>query len=245
MDKMLFAEACDKIINKEREKVGIGTLGEKTLHAVIKHYFEPYTGSHEIKLGGYVADIVGEKGIIEIQTRSFDKLRKKLESFLAVTAVTVVYPVASTKWLLWLDSTTGEATKKRKSPKKGTPYEAFFELYKIKQLLTHENMRLCIVMLDIEEYRMLDGWSKDKKKGSTRYERIPIGIVDEIYINSKNDYHKLIPSGLPDRFTAKDFKKSSGQSLRCAQTALNILHHIGTVERVARLGNAFVYCESP
>ena len=33
MDKLKFFEACD-IIGKDRERSGIGTLGEKTLHAV-------------------------------------------------------------------------------------------------------------------------------------------------------------------------------------------------------------------
>ena len=34
-DKMLFREACEKIVYKERERHGIGTLQEKTVHAVL------------------------------------------------------------------------------------------------------------------------------------------------------------------------------------------------------------------
>lgn len=241
MDKQKFTEACEKIINVDREKCGIGTLGEKTLHAVLKQYFEPYRGNHEIKMGGYVADIVGENGIIEIQTANFNKLRKKLESFLDVTTVTVVYPIASTKWLIWLDESTGEVTNKRKSPKKGTPYQAFSELYKIKSLLTHENFKLCIVMLDTIEYRNLNGWSKDKKKGSSRFERIPVDIIDEIYIESVLDYSKLIPNSMPQSFTTRDFKKSSGLSLRNAQTAMNVLNYLGAVERIGKNGRLYLY----
>lgn len=241
MDKQQFAEACEKIININREKCGIGTLGEKTLHAVLKEYFEPYRGNHEIKLGGYVADIVGENGVIEIQTRSFDRLRKKLGCFLDVANVTVVYPIANTKWLIWLDEETGEVTNKRKSPKKGTPYQAFYELYKIKSLLTHPNLNLCIVMLDIIEYRNLNGWSQDKKRGSSRFERIPVDIIDEIYIETISDYIKLIPGDLPHGFTTKDFKKTSGLSLSNAQTALNVLNFLGVVERVGKKGNLYVY----
>lgn len=241
MNQQLFAEACEKVIDKGRERNGIGTLGEKTLHAVLKHYFEPYTDNHEIKIGGYVADIVGENGIIEIQTGNFNLLRKKLNDFLSVAHVTVVYPIASTKWLIWIDEQTGEQTLKRKSPKKGTPYEAFFELYKIKTLLTHKNLSFSIAMLDMEEHRILNGWSKDKKKGSTRYERIPVKLVDEITIDSVLDYEKLIPAELPEQFTAKDYKKASGLSLSGAQTALNVLHYVKAVKRVGKKGNAFVY----
>lgn len=241
IDKQKFTEACDRVINNERTRVGIGTLGEKTLHAVLKNYLEPYSDSHEIKLGGFVADIVGENGIIEIQTANFNKLRKKLECFLELTNVTVVYPIAETKHLIWLDQSTGETTKKRKSPKTGTPYQIFHELYWIKPLLTHDNLRILIVMLDITEYRYLNGWSEDKKRGSSRYERIPTDIIDEVHINSVSDFHKLIPKNLPDEFTAKDYRLASGLSLRTAQTALNILLYVNAVERVGKKGKAFIY----
>ncbi|MGN0623314.1 MAG: hypothetical protein ACI4JA_05115, partial [Oscillospiraceae bacterium] len=119
MDSIRFDEACKKIINSQREKNGIGTLGEKTLHAVLKNYFEPHTENQEIKVGGYVADIVGENGVIEIQTGNFNKLLKKLERFLEFCNVTVVYPIAATKYLSWMDMDSGEITSRRKSPRRG------------------------------------------------------------------------------------------------------------------------------
>ncbi len=241
MDEIKFRQSCEKAVCMDRIKSGIGTLSEKTLHAVLKQYFDDNETNHEIKVGSYIADIVSDKGIIEIQTRNFNKLRKKLERFLAVASVTVVYPVARTKWLMWIDETTGEITQKRKSPKKGTPYEAFFELYKIKQFLTNPNLRLCIVLLDMEEYRKLDGWSEDKKKGSSRYERIPIDIIDEIHIENVLQYAKLIPADLPAPFTTKDFKTSASLSQSSAQTALNVLNYIGAVSRVGKIGNQYLY----
>lgn len=241
MDKKRFMDSCREIMNSAHNENGIGTLKEKTLHAVLKKYFEPHCDNHEIKLGRYVADIVCEDGIIEIQTRSFDKLRNKLARFLEVTRVTVVYPVARTKWVMWIDEATGETTNKRKSPKKGTPRDIFFELYKIKSLLTHENLRLCIVMLDVEEYRRLNGWSDNKKRGSTRYERIPTELVDEIYVDHICEYRKLMPDNLPPKFTAKDFKKAAGLTISRAQTALNVLNFVGAVERVGKSGNAYIY----
>jgi hypothetical protein len=243
MDKQLFRQACDKIINNKALYLskGIGTLGEKTLHSVLKNYFQPDEDCHEIKITRYVADIVNRNSIIEIQTRQFNALRKKLECFLAETDVTIVYPVANTKWLIWIDETTGEITKKRKSPKIGQPYEIFPELYKIKDMLSHTNLRLCIVLVDLEEYRYLNGWSKDKKKGSSRYDRIPVDIVDELYISSPAEYIKLIPKTLTCGFTAKDFKAASGLSIKASQTALNVLYSIGAVMRTGKSGNAYVY----
>ena len=246
MDKIKFKQACSKILNEERQKSGIGTLGEKTMHAILKHYFDEDTYNHEIKIGGFVADILKKNvdntpSIIEIQTRQFDKLRKKLDAFLKVCPVTVVYPIARTKWLSWIDFRTGEVAAKRKSPKVGKPYEIFVELYRIKHLLTNKNLKICIIMLDIEEYRYLNGWSRDKKRGSSRSDRIPTEIIEEIYINDKLEYNKLIPNELKELFTSKDFKKASGLSLSASQTALNVLNSVGSVERIGKQGNLYIY----
>ena len=241
MDKQKFKEACKSIINIEREQNGIGTLGEKTLHAVLKQYYEPDKANHEIRIGSFVADIVTDSGIIEIQTRAFDKLRNKLAKFLEISHVTVVYPIPKTKWLLWIDERTGETTKKRKSPRQGRIFDIIPELYKIKPLINHVNLRLCIVFIDMEEYRYLNGWSKDKKKGSTRCDRVPIDMVDEVYINNTADYIKFIPGELSDGFTSKDYKNATDTNLQTAQTALNILNHIGVVRRVGKQGNLYIY----
>ena len=41
MDRKRFDQAAAKILSREHENHGIGTLGEKTLHAVVKNYVEP------------------------------------------------------------------------------------------------------------------------------------------------------------------------------------------------------------
>lgn len=135
--------------------------------------------------------------------------------------------------------------KSEKAQKSADCMKRSLELYKIKPLLTHPNLKLCIVMLDMTEYRNLDGWSGDKKKGSSRYERIPNDIVDEIHIDSAADYIKLIPLNLPENFTSKDFQKESGLNLHNAQTALNVLKYVGGVYQTGRQGNSLIYKKQP
>ena len=241
MDKELFRDICDTIINTKQDSNGIGTLSEKTVHSVLKSYLAPDTAKHEIKVSGYVADIVNDQGIIEIQTRNFDKLRRKLQAFLSHSNVTIVYPIPNTKWIRWINPQTGEVSAPRKSPKNGKPYEIFPELYRIKEYLTHPKLNLCIILMDVEEYRYLDGWSKDKKKGSTRCDRIPVELINEISISEQKDYQFLIPDVLTGTFTSKDFKKAAAIPLSQSQTALNILHHMGAVERVGKKGNSYLY----
>lgn len=237
MNKEQFFIAC----KSEQKREGIGTLCEKTLHSVLKNYYEPFRENHEIKVGGYIADIVGENGVIEIQTRQFNKLSKKLNAFLEVCDVTIVFPISKLKWLFWIDLETGETTKKRKSPRQGVPCDIFFELYKIKSFLKNPRLKFCICMIEVEEYRYLNGWSRDKKKGSSRCERIPKNIFEEINIDSIRDYKKLIPESLQEQFTSKDFAKITKLSTSRSQTALNILNYLEIVTRVAKKGNSFIY----
>ncbi len=245
MDKLRFYECVQDVINREHIRMGIGTYGEKTVHSVLKNYFAPYEGCHEQKIGGFVADIVSEDGIIEIQTAGFDKLRKKLTSFLSVSRVKVVHPIPYNKWLITINPETGETGKKRKSPQKGSPYDIFPELYKIKMHIANENLSICVVMIDIDEYRQppeTDGVKRGRRKGYTRYDRIPLEMHEEIHMNCKYDWQYFIPSALSFcEFTSKDFAKNANISVSLAQITLNVLTEIGAVKRVGKSGGSILY----
>ncbi len=237
MNLTRFQEA----LNAEKQTKGIGTYKENTLHNVLKNYFEPHNENHEIKIGNFVADIVGENGVIEIQTGSFNAMRKKLTAFLEVCDVTIVYPMCKVKWLYNIDDNTGEVISKRKSPKKGTVQDAFFELYRIKNFLNNERLHFKLIVLEEAHYQTINKVSYRGKK--YRIDRVPIEIIEEIDIFDKYDYKKLIPKELytSETFTAKDFAKSSKCSHRIAQIGLNILFSIDVVERVGKDKNAFLY----
>lgn len=236
-----FEEAKRKIIGVDRQRLGIGTLSEKTVHAILKNYYEPDEDKQEIPIENYVADIYCEGEIIEIQTRNFDKLRNKLAAFLPLYPVTIVYPIPREKWLIWIDEESGELSKKRKSPAKGNPYVVFPELYKIKMFLKDPNLRLKLVFLDMEEYRLLNGWSQDKKKGSSRYDRIPTSLVEEIDITCLEDYIQLVPYELQEAFTVKEFARAVHIQTKLSQVVLNILYEVGTVQRVGKRGREYLY----
>lgn len=241
MDTLRFEQAKEKIIGKDRQRLQIGTLSEKTVHAVVKHYYEPDEDKQEIPIEGLYADIFTGNEIIEIQTRSFDQVRKKLDRFLPEYPVTVVLPIPDTKWLIWIDEETGELTNPRKSPKKGSEYAAFKELYKIKSYLKKEGLTIVLLFLDMEEYRLLNGWSKDKKKGSSRYDGIPLRITREVRFERPSDYQVLIPDSLEGEFTCAEFAKAVKINNRQANLVLNILFYLDVVKRTGKRGRAFVY----
>jgi hypothetical protein len=241
VDKQLFSDACNKMIGALSGQNGIGTLKEKTIHSVLKYYYAPNSEYHEIKIGTYVADICVDGEIFEVQTRNFNTMRSKLEYFLDEHDVTIIYPVAHTKWLSWLDMETGEIASRRKSPKTGTIYNIVPELYRIKMFINNPKLHFIISLIDVEETRYLNGWSRDKKRGSSRMDGIPVDIFDEVRIDCFKDYTVFLPETLPDEFTSKDLGKTAKIPQDMAGTLLNVLIETGTVSRVGKVGRSYLY----
>jgi hypothetical protein len=236
-----FELAKEKVLQAERGTNGIGTLGEKTVHAILKLYYEPNADCHEVALDGYVADICNGDGVIEVQSAGFNRLRDKLAVFLNHYPVTVVYPMPYNKWVTWIEPETGERSARRKAPKCWTPYYAFFELYKIKDYLTNPNLHLKLVLMDLDEYRLLNGWNESRKRGSTRFDRVPIGIRREVSIDQVEDYLQLVPYELGEVFDTRAFAGAAHIGVDTARQVVNILNYVGTLSRVGKKGNSILY----
>ncbi len=241
MDITLFTQARDKIIHQTPGQNGIGTLSEKTIHAVLKQYYVPEESCHEQKVAGFVADAFTGSEIVEIQTRNFNALRRKLEAYLPLYDVTIVYPIAHTRYLRYINPETGEITPPRKSPKTGRIYQIFPELYRIKPFLNDEHLHIRIALLDVEEFRFLDGRGTNKRKGATKSNAFPLDFVQETVLQSPADYIQLLPEGLPMPFSTKDYKKAAHVTQSLASVALNILLAMDIVERVGKTGNLYLY----
>lgn len=241
IDEHRFKAAVEQACKGKGTRSGIGTLGEKTIHAVLKNYFCPNIIYHERRLDSYYADIFNGTDIIEIQSKQFYRLKKKLENFLERYPVTLVYPVAGYKKIFWLDKETGECSGGRASPKKGTVYQIFPELYQIKEYIKNTNLRICVVLLDVQEYRWLNGWSKDRKKGSSCYDRIPVRLLEEVFLDSADSYRRLLPDSLSEGFTSKELAQKVHITRKLAQSTLHILRELGVVQVIGKQGNSLVY----
>ena len=238
-----FQAAKDKIVTFEaRERHGIGMQKEKTLHAVLKYCEEPDIDHQEIPVGNFIADILtGDGRIVEIQTANMNAMRDKLTYFLPLYPVKIVYPISYRKWVTWIDPETGVLTVRNRSPRKGSFYQAFRELYKIRPFLTHENLSLDLLLLDMEEYRLQDGWGRDGKRGSHRYDRIPVSIVSEILLERPEDYMIFIPPDLEEPFTSRSFAQAAGIPSAISSTILLLLMELGQVDRIGKKGNSYLY----
>ena len=241
MNDDYFESARLTVINRDLSSGGIGTLGEKTLHAVVKQYLEPDPTKHEQKLGSFIVDIFDGERVFEIQTRQFRNLRAKLEALLPEYPVTIVYPMQARKWLLWINPDSGELSSPRLSPKRGQLCDVFRELYQIKPFLQHPNLSLLILQIDLEEYRFLNGWSQDRKRGSHRHNRLPLRLEHELLVANPSDYRQLIPENLSANFTSAEFAKAAHVSPTVARTTLNILLNLGHVSINGKKGRLRTY----
>ena len=237
-----FDAARSRVITlAPRERHGIGMQSEKTLHAVLKAFKDPDEDHHEIPVENYIADIYHDGTITEIQTAHMDAMRAKLACFLPKYPVRIVYPIPAGKWIIWVSPETGEILRRNRSPVRGSFYHAFRELYRIRPFLKEPNLSLELLLIDIDEYRLLDGWSRDGKRGSHRYDRIPLQLQDRMVLSSAEDYRQLIPEELPEIFTSADFAAAVHFKKTGFSTVLLLLTELGVVERTGKKGNAWLY----
>lgn len=240
-----FDKACRQGQVALEQRAGIGTLKERSLHAALKYWFAPDDTCHEGKVGRYVADIFDGRRIVEIQTGSVYRLQPKLEDFLPEYPVTVVLPLVRRKTLAWIDPESGEASKPRRSPKIGRLGDALPELYPLLTWLEHPQLTIALVMLDVAEFRLQDGWGNDGKRGSHRAERVPEALGETLVLSSCADLKQLLPDGLPTPFTSADFARLARLRGRKLSSAIAVLRKSGVIERVGKEKNAYLYRPAP
>ncbi len=236
-----FEESCSQAMLQECRQTSIGTYGEKSVHAALKRYFQPDSSFHEQPVAGFIADVCFGDEIYEIQTAHFYKLPKKLDAFLGEYQVTVVYPIPYEKWICWTDPDTGEIAERRKSPKKGRVQYIFPELYRLRSYLHHPRLHFCIMLMDMEECRLLDGYGENRKRRGTKCDRIPSKLRQQLWLRQPSDYRQLLPEGLPEEFTAKEFARAAGIPIKSAQTGLLLLTELGIVKRMGKAGRSYLY----
>lgn len=238
---MTFEEALALVREGGVRPGGIGILGEKTLHATLKLWLDDDPIHHEVPLPqGSVADIFDGERITEIQTANFSALRKKLEKLLETYSVTVVHPLVRVKWVSWIDPATGEITKPRRSGRRGSFTDAGKQLIYLLPLLGHRNLTVKLVLLDVEEQRLLDGWGNGGKRGSHRAERLPLALGETVTLAAPADYAALLPPDLPAPFTASDFGKAARLQGRNLQGTLKVLLTLGVLRR-EKDGQKYLY----
>ena len=241
MDNELFELAVAASLQIPPKNV-IGTKTEYRVHGALKYLFQQDDEFHEVRVDGFICDAVKDNEVIEIQTRAFERLKKKLDTLTKTHTVTVVYPIITEKRVIVTYAESGECSI-RKSPKKGRSCDFLIEAYKIKEYLKAPNLRFCLVLLSVDESRLYKGTKADRKpfQKPISTERVPTALHSVIALDTPNDYLQFLPDKLPECFNSEIFARLLGIPRSDAGCALNILTELGVICRIGRLGRAYIY----
>lgn len=271
-DALHFAAVADEIMRRPAtasagaitpDAPHIGTLREKRLHAVLKYYLCADESCHERlievsdsaaigKVRHPVADILTGGEIIEVQTGTLYPLRDKIAWYFQNTdyRVTVVHPIPAVKYVSWIDPGSGDILSRNRAPKRGRVKDVAREMYWLSDFVGDPRFSLRVMLLEIEEYRMADGWGRDGKRGSNRYERFPTTLKGDVTLATVSDYATyFLPDTLREEgkiFTAAEYAAAVGLRGRVVYGMLHLLEKLGLVRMTDEMrGRARTYTVVP
>jgi hypothetical protein len=152
----------------------------------------------------------------------------------------IVHPIPVDKWIVKVDA-EGAVLSRRRSPRHGAPTDIFAELVSFPELLVHPNLEVDVLLTIEEEYRHLTPGRAWRRKGWAVAERRLIEVVDSLLITDSEDLTRLLPDGLPERFTTADLAAKLGRSRRAAQQMAYCLQRAGVIVAVGKNGNTVRY----
>ncbi len=229
------------------ESPHIGTLAEKSLHADLKTWYAQPGDRTEVKIGRYVIDIVRDEVLIEIQTRNFSALKRKLAHLLdhrPANTLHLLHPIAQEKWIV-RQTAGGEFIKRRKSPKRGRVVDIFRELVYIPHLLDHPNFSLEVLLTRQQEIWRDDGRGSWRRKRWSIHDRLLLKVVEQVTFKTLDDYRALLPSTLPQPFTNYDLAEALNCRPTLAQKMTYTLRHAGAIAIAGKRGHAHLYEPAP
>lgn len=227
-----------------RDKRGIGERNERSLHASLKQWYARPGDTFEHPLNTYIIDLVRGEQLIEIQTRNFSAIRKKLEVLLQHHKVHLLHPVTCQKWVIQVAACGQKVLSRRKSPFCGDLTDAFEELMRIPELLLHANFSMELVLIHEEEVRCRDGkGSKYRKRQSIKDRRL-LAVVASHYFSCPADFMRFLPATLPTPFSNKELAAALQLPLhRCRQITYT-LRKMEAIAVVAKKGNELLFQSS-
>ncbi|MCI8611964.1 MAG: hypothetical protein HFE66_08640 [Clostridiales bacterium] len=233
--------AAREVLLQNHERYNIGTYRERSQHLILKHYFEPDSDRHEIPLEGYIADIYSEAGVIEIQTSSFGALQSKLEAFLRNYPVTLVYPSAIKKRIIWTDPETGTTSVGAFRNFQRTRFSILSELFSISAFFAHPHLHILQLLTAASDYKLLDGFGKDRKGRATKTDTIPEELLEIVSLRDRGDILQMLPFFSGQTITNAEMAKAFGMRGMKLWRAVKFLEKIEVLYRSGKKGNSILY----
>ena len=220
---------------------GVGLLNEKPLHAALKAWYAQPGDHFEANVDGSVIDIVRGELLVEIQTRGFSALKRKLEKLVVGHPVRLVFPIAIEKWVIRLSDDGAAQEGRRKSPKRGSVLELFRELVSFPHLISHPNFSLEVLLIQEEEVRQQGLARNWRRRGWGTVERRLVQVVERRVFAAPADLAALIPASLKEPFTSADLADAIHQPRWLAQKMTYCLRSAGAIAEAGKQGKATRY----
>ncbi|RPG30585.1 MAG: hypothetical protein CBC52_004200 [Gammaproteobacteria bacterium TMED92] len=219
----------------------IGTLNEGALHAALKQHYGGSTADFEVSFSGFVADVVRDGVIFEIQTSSFSGLERKMRALAEQNAVVLVHPIAAQKHLVRIKDPHSGDFSRRKSPKKGGLCHILSELVYLPTLLNHPNFSVEVALIEEEQHSVYDPKARRGRGGWRTRGRHLVELVEQLRLNHVEDLLQFIPEPLASTFSVQDLAAAMGQPVWLARQMAYCLRHGGLTSVCGKQGNALVY----
>ena len=226
-------------INRSTAKpIGIGVRNEKSLHAAPKQWYARKGDQLEVRVDGFIVDIVRGDQLIEIQTRNLAAIRRKLCALLEQHPVRLVYPIAREKWIVRMTGSGKKIIGRRKSPKNGRLGDLFEELVSVPELINHANLTLEVALIQEEEIRRADGRGSWRRRGQSIHDHRLLQVLDTVTFEKKQDFLRFLPAGLEQPFSNRDIAECTGSLIHAVRQMTYCLKKMGAIEPVGKKGNA-------
>lgn len=219
---------------------GIGLLNEKPLHASLKQWYARPGDRFEVAVGGFVIDIVRDDLLVEIQTRNFAAIKRKLTLLTSLHQVRLIYPIVQERWIVRQSADRHGGVVRRKSPRRGRLEDLVRELVSIPQLLSNRNFSLEVLMIRAEEVRRHEGKRGWRRRGWVVDERRLLEVLDRRLFEGGADWLGLLPGGL-ESFTTRDLAMAMDSGRDLAQKLAYCLRRGGVIELIGKRGRDNLY----
>jgi hypothetical protein len=214
----------------------IGVLREGPLHRDLKALLAAPGDAFEVRVDGYVIDLVRADGeLVEIQTGGFSPLRKKLDALLDRHPVRIVHPIPAERRIIRVDE-DGLVLSTKRSPKKPGAATIFEGLVSFPTLLSHPNLTIEILLCREDHVR------KPAPVRGRRYLRDPgerrlVEVLSRIELAGPTDAARLIPE-FDAPFTTRELAKAMRVPLPLAQKTAHCLRALDVIEPAGMRGRA-------
>lgn len=220
---------------------GINTYNEKSLHAALKQWYAQPGDQMEIRVDGYIIDLVRGELLVEFQTGSFGSLKRKLAVLTEKYPVRLVFPIPLEKWIILRQDGSSPGERRRKSPKRGRLEDVFAQLVYLPGLFLRDNFSLEILLTREEEVRRAVEKKHRRHKGWILEDRRLLSVVEQRVFYNAAELACLLPGSLGESFTARDVAKAARQPVWLAQKMVYCLRAMGAIRADGKRGRANLY----